>query len=91
MDTLCAFYGENRAKSQASCTGGEGLVMDHFSEKAFQQYIKRFDDSWKKVPEVRSFFNDSYEVYEANFTPDFLQKFQHLNGYDLFLPSRISE
>jgi hypothetical protein len=57
--------------------------MDHFSEKAFQQYIKRFDDSWKKVPEVRSFFNDSYEVYEANFTPDFLQNFQHLNGYDL--------
>ncbi|NBB29689.1 glycosyl hydrolase [Cellulophaga sp. BC115SP] len=77
------FMGKTGQKVKRAAPGGEGWVMDHFSEKAFQQYIKRFDDSWKKVPEVRSFFNDSYEVYEANFTPDFLQKFQHLNGYDL--------
>ncbi|MDI9877275.1 glycosyl hydrolase [Flectobacillus rivi] len=77
------FMGKTGQKVKRAAPGGEGWVMDHFSEKAFQQYIKRFDDSWKKVPEVRSFFNDSYEVYEANFTPDFLQKFQYLNGYDL--------
>ena len=77
------FMGKTGQKVKRAAPGGEGWVMDHFSEKAFQQYIKRFDDSWKKIPEVRSFFNDSYEVYEANFTPDFLQKFQLLNGYDL--------
>ena len=32
---------------------------------------------------LRAVFNDSYEVYQANYTPEFLDEFQQRRGYDL--------
>ena len=64
--------------------GGEGLVMDHFNKKAFEVYREAFVPLLSKAhPPLRALYNDSYEVYGANFTPDFFDKFQALNGYDL--------
>lgn len=49
--------------------GGEGNVVDHFSATALAHYLAPFDQPFADLPDpdqVRCFFNDSYEVYEAN-------------------------
>jgi len=64
--------------------GAEGLVMDHFSKSAFEQYRESFVPLLKKSnAPLRALYNDSYEVYGANYTPDLFAEFQRLNGYDL--------
>lgn len=64
--------------------GGEGLVMDHFSKAAFEHYQAKFIPLLKqaKAP-LRAIYNDSYEVYGANYTPKLLEAFEQLNHYDL--------
>lgn len=72
--------------------GGEGNVVDHFSSKAIDHYLAYFDKAFTALPadeQVRCFFNDSYEVYEANWTAALFSEFQHRRGYDLhqYLPA----
>lgn len=61
--------------------GGEGPVLDYFDAAALQHYLKHFEalDSIS----LRAAYHDSYEVYKANWTSHFLQKFRQLRGYDL--------
>lgn len=64
--------------------GAEGLVMDHFSKSAFVQYRESFVPLLKKShAPLRALYNDSYEVYGANYTPELFTEFQRMNGYDL--------
>ncbi len=64
--------------------GAEGLVMDHFSKSAFEHYRESFVPLLKKSQApLRALYNDSYEVYGANYTPDLFAEFQRINGYDL--------
>ena len=67
--------------------GGEGLVMDYFSREALDYYFKRFDEAFGNtyfpLGEVRAFYNDSYEVINANFTGNLLKKFEELRNYKL--------
>lgn len=64
--------------------GAEGLVMDHFSKAAFTQYLESFVPLLKKShAPLRALYNDSYEAYGANYTPDLFAEFQRMNGYDL--------
>lgn len=64
--------------------GAEGLVMDHFSKAAFTQYRESFVPLLKKShAPLRALYNDSYEAYGANYTPDLFAEFQRMNGYDL--------
>jgi hypothetical protein len=57
--------------------GGEGLTMDHLSEMALQKYVQRFDEVFRnKELNIRAVFNDSYEVYNADWTPSLLQAFE---------------
>jgi hypothetical protein len=64
--------------------GGEGLVMDHFSKSALENYQAKFIPLLKqsKSP-LRAIYNDSYEVYGANYTPKLFEAFEKLNHYDL--------
>jgi hypothetical protein len=71
-------------KVKRAAPGGEGLVMDHFSEEAFDAYKAPFIPLLKKSHSpLRAIYNDSYEAYGANWTSDFFEQFQSLNGYDL--------
>lgn len=71
-------------KVKRAAPGGEGLVVDHFDKKAVENYLKPFDEYFsKKNYPVRAFYNDSYEVYGANWTNDFFQKFKKYRGYNL--------
>lgn len=72
--------------------GAEGNVVDHFSAEAIAGYLARFDAAFASLPSdehVRCFFNDSYEVYGANWTDDLFAQFEQRRGYDLrgYLPA----
>ncbi|QMW04268.1 glycosyl hydrolase [Spirosoma foliorum] len=64
--------------------GGQGLVVDYFNKQAIQYYLQRFDSTLNRLPEKpRAVYNDSYEVYGANWTDNFLSEFKARRGYDL--------
>ena len=66
--------------------GGAGNVLDHFSAEAVRRYLEPFDTALASLPSdfsPRCFFNDSWEVFGANATPDILAEFERRRGYDL--------
>ncbi|GAB2560635.1 glycosyl hydrolase [Spirosoma aerophilum] len=64
--------------------GSQGLVIDYFSKQALDQYLRRFDSTLNLSPmKPRAVYNDSYEVYGANWTDNFLAEFKARRGYDL--------
>ena len=78
------FIGKTLQKVKRAAPGGEGYTLDHFSPNATKDYLKTFDKAFGNSNYgIRSFFNDSYEVYNADWTPDFKQEFQKRRGYDL--------
>lgn len=78
------FSGRTGQKVKRAAPGGEGYTLDHLGRTAVTSYFNRFAEVFKNKPlHVRAFFNDSYEVYGANWTDDFLQKFEQLKGYKL--------
>lgn len=83
------FQGWHGKMVERAGPGGEGYVIDHFSEKAINDYLKYFDDAFKgsDLSYLRGYFNDSYEVDDARgqscWTPDFFKDFMVLRGYDL--------
>lgn len=81
---LAAFDGKSRQMVKRAAPGGEGLVMDHLNKKAVDVYLKRFDDAYKgKIPDVGNYFNDSYEVFGADWSPALFDEFQKYRGYNL--------
>ena len=77
--------GRTRQKVKRAAPGGEGWVVDHFDREAVRHYLERFDKAFAEsgVPYPHTFFNDSYEVYRANWTPTLFDEFQKRRGYDL--------
>ena len=65
--------------------GGDGNVLDHLSAPAVQRYLEHFDAPLQQLNGdlPRCFFNDSYEVFGANWTSDLWRAFQARRGYDL--------
>ncbi|EJL71391.1 glycosyl hydrolase [Chryseobacterium populi] len=78
------FTGKTLQKVKRAAPGGEGFTLDHFSPDATKDYLKTFDKAFGNSNYgIRSFFNDSYEVYNADWTPDFKNEFKKRRGYDL--------
>lgn len=77
--------GRTRQQVKRAAPGGEGWVVDHFDREAVRNYLDRFEQAFKTsgVPYPHTFFNDSYEVYKANWTPRLFEEFQKRRGYDL--------
>ncbi|MFD1768647.1 glycosyl hydrolase [Sphingobacterium suaedae] len=81
---VALFSGRTRQKVKRAAPGGEGYTLDHLGAGSVQHYFERFRRSFAKQPVgVRSFFNDSYEVYGANWTDDFLMEFARIKAYKL--------
>ena len=76
-------YGVMKVKRAAP--GGEGLVIDHFDRQAVANYLKHIEDAFErtKTPYPHTFFNDSYEVEAATWTPSLLKEFETRRGYKL--------
>jgi len=78
------FVGKTLQKVKRAAPGGEGYTLDHFSPDATKDYLKTFDKAFGNSNYgIRSFFNDSYEVYNADWTPEFKEEFKKRRGYDL--------
>jgi hypothetical protein len=87
-DQDCILYavisGKTGQQVKRSAPGGEGFVLDHFSKEALEDYLKPYEDALGPAQDrLRAVFNDSYEVYNADYTPGFLDEFQQRRGYDL--------
>ena len=81
-----AFSGKTGQQVKRAAPGGEGFVMDHYTKKPVEAYLKRFTEAFQgKRKGIDAFFNDSYEVYNANWSPEFFDTFKQLKGYDLSL------
>ena len=70
---------------ERAAPGGEGYVLDFFSEPAVDRYLARFDEAYDRHPglAVRAFYNDSFEVPDASWTSAFFHEFEERRGYDL--------
>jgi len=77
-------------KVKRSAPGGAGYVADPFDKEVTKHYLVRFDSAFagKNIP-LRSAYNDSYEVYGANWSNNFLSEFQKRRGYDLRSVTKI--
>jgi hypothetical protein len=85
---VALFFISSRTGQQVKrpADGAEGFVIDHLSAAAVEDHLKNVAE-----PLVRAFgdhppysvFSDSLEVYESDWTPDFLKEFRSRRGYDL--------
>ncbi|MGN0283176.1 MAG: glycosyl hydrolase [Prevotella sp.] len=86
MKRVIALY-ESRTRQQVkrAAPGGEGYVVNHFDSTAVAHYLAHIDSAFKasNTPFPPVLFNDSYEVYGANWTPTLPHEFERRHGYSL--------
>lgn len=72
-------------KVKRAAPGGEGNVVDPFSTNALKQYLAAFDAAFEKTgwPRLDGQFHDSFEYYNANWTPQLYDEFARRRRYDL--------
>jgi hypothetical protein len=76
--------------------GAEGFVLDHMNRAATDGYLKTVGDrllqTFGNNPPY-SVFCDSLEVYNSDWSSDFLEEFQKRRGYDLkpHLPALVND
>lgn len=84
-------YGVMKVKRAAP--GGEGLVIDHFDRQAVHNYLAHIEAAFERThtPYPHTFFNDSYEVADATWTPTLFDEFEQRRGYKLqdYLPQLL--
>lgn len=92
------FYLASRTGMQVkrAAVGAEGFVLDHYSRAAIDHYLKNTGDRLLQAFGTQppfSIFCDSLEVFNSDWTDDFLAEFQQHRGYDLkpHLPALIAD
>ena len=87
-ERVVLFFISSRTGQQVkrAAVGAEGFVLDHFDRAAIESHLNYAGDrllqAFGDEPPV-SVFSDSLEVYDSDWTPDFLSEFQKRHGYDL--------
>ncbi len=93
-----SFFVASRTGQQVkrAASGAEGFVLDHYSRAAVQRYLDttgaRFAAAFAPQPPY-AIFSDSLEVYNADWTADFLEQFEKRRGYALtpHLPALVDD
>jgi len=82
---IALYAGRTRQKVKRAAPGGEGYVIDHYDKTAVKHYLELFERAFESsgTPYPKVFFNDSYEVYGADWTPSMLKEFEARRGYRL--------
>lgn len=82
---IAVYISRTQQKVKRAAPGGEGWVIDHFDKDAVKHYLAHIDSAFTAsgTPFPHTFFNDSYEVYGANWTPTLFEEFERRRGYDL--------
>ena len=77
--------------------GAEGYVLNHLDKPSVDNYLKNTGDrlfqAFDRAHVPYSVFCDSLEVYNQDWTDDFLTEFRRRRGYDLkpYLPALIGD
>lgn len=76
--------------------GAEGFVLDHLNRGATDNYLNKVGDRLMQAfgsQPPYAIFCDSLEVYNQDWTSDFLEEFKKRRGYDLkpYLPALIAD
>lgn len=84
-EVIRAYLSRTLQTVKRAAPGGEGYVLDHFDRNAVASYLSKFDKAFREngISYPHNFFNDSYEVFGANWTPTLFQEFEKRRGYDL--------
>jgi len=82
---LAVYNGHTLQQVKRAAPGGEGYVLDHYDADAVKAYLTHFDQRFEAVGGrwPHTFFNDSYEVYGADWTPKMFAEFEKYRGYKL--------
>ena len=93
-ELLCFIASRTRQQVKRASFGAEGFVMDHYDRAALDNYLQKVGE-----PLLQAFgdkppyaiFCDSLEVFNSDWSPDFLAEFQKRRGYDLkpLLPALV--
>ena len=86
MQRVIALYeSRTRQKVKRAAPGGEGFVVNHFDSTAVAHYLQHIEKAFTETgtPFPHTFFNDSYEVYGADWTPTLFEEFARRRGYKL--------
>jgi hypothetical protein len=80
---IALFEGKTLQTVKRAARGGEGYVINHFSARAVDNYMKHFEQAFKtsKTPFPHTLFNDSYEVYGSDWSPGMEEEFAKRRGY----------
>jgi hypothetical protein len=71
-------------KVKRAAPGSEGLVLDPYSTDALDRYLQPFTRALAPLRgEIRSQFHDSFEYYDASWSPGLPERFRQMHGYDL--------
>jgi hypothetical protein len=95
-EVLCFIASRTRQQVKRAAYGSEGFVLDHYDRTALNNYLRQVGE-----PLVNAFggqppyavFCDSLEVFNSDWTGDFLSEFQKRRGYDLkpLLPALVRD
>lgn len=72
-------------KVKRPAPGGSGWVVDHFDRTAVEHYLNHIAEAFERThtPYPHTFFNDSYEVSEGDYTTRLFDEFRRRRGYSL--------
>ncbi len=72
-------------KVKRAAPGGEGRVLDPYSSTALARYLEHFSSALKPLAPkaLRGQFHDSFEYYDASWTPMLSSTFREMHGYAL--------
>jgi hypothetical protein len=79
-----------------AAVGAEGYVLNHLDRGAVERYLKSVGERLMTAFDSRppyAVFCDSLEVYNQDWTDDFLEEFKWHRGYDLkpYLPALVAD
>ncbi|MDQ6788365.1 MAG: glycoside hydrolase [Acidobacteriota bacterium] len=96
-EVLFIISGKAGMQVKRPAVGAEGFMLNHLDKPSVENYLKytgdRLFQAFDKNTRPFSVFSDSLEVYNEDWTDDFLQEFQKRRGYDLkpFLPALVMD
>ena len=92
---VALFIGKTLQQVKRAAPGGQGYVLNHFDKEAVMRYFGKYNQAFANhknaLPEC--FFNDSYEVYGADWTNDLLDEFEKRRNYKLqdYFPELLAD
>jgi hypothetical protein len=96
VDGISFISSRTRQTVKRPAAGAEGFVLDHYDPAAIANHMAKVGEpmlrALAKTPPY-AIFSDSLEVYNSDWTPNFIEEFKKRRGYDItpFLPALVQD